>query len=218
MKSDAGISLSVIIALGALLCASPSWAHPVDTTQNSQHSASQAAALREAAQMVPGAIELRKTLDSRTVRPGQTFQARLDQTVHLKNGPELKDGTILIGKVTADKAQNGKDRLSLRFTEALLKGGKTLPIKATVIEVAPPAFDSSTNLADDSGLWNRHTLRVDQLGVLRDVDMHSSIADRNSATFVSEDNREVKLASQSQMFVAIAERQVGHSSNAKGGA
>ena len=167
--------------------------------------------------MVPGAIELRKALDSRTVRPGQTFQARLDQTVHLKNGPELKSGTILLGEVTADKTQNGKDRLSLRFTEARLKGGKTVPIKATVIEVAPPAFNASANLANDSGLWNPQTLRVDQLGVLRDVDMHSNIASRNSVTFVSEDNHDVKLASQSQMFVAIAPQPAAQSSSGNGG-
>lgn len=217
MKSDARISLSVAIALGALLCPHASWAHVVDTTQGTQQSSSTVIALHEAKQMVAGAVELKRELDSRKIHPGQTFQARLDQTIHLKNGPELKAGTTLLGEVTADKARSGTDRLSLRFTEARLKDGKTIPIKATVIEVAPPAFDSGIRLADEISPWHGHTLRVDQLNVLRDVDMHSNIDSKNSVSFVAEDNHDVKLDALSQMELAIAERPARQSSKAKGG-
>ena len=206
MKRDVRISLSAAIALGTLVFSSASWAHSVDATQNHRNSLSQAAAEQKAALMVPAAIELKKELDSRTIHPGQTFQARLDNTVHLKNGPELKSGTILLGKVTADKAQGGTDRLSLRFTEARLKNGTMIPIEATVMEVAPPAFDSGIRLADETITWPGQTLRVDQIGVLHDVDMHSNIGSRNSATFVAEDNKDVRLDSLSQMMVDIAER------------
>lgn len=216
MKRDCRISLSVVIALGALVLPHTSWARTVDSTQT--HHNATAAALKEAAQMVPGAIELRKQLDSRKIHAGQTFQARLDTTLHLKNGPELKSGTLLLGKVTADKAKGGTDRLSLRFTAARLKNGTTIPIKATVMEVAPPAFDSGIRLADETDMWHDRTLRVDQIAVLPDVDMHSNIASRNSATFVAEDNKDVRLDSLSQMIVAIAERPSAHSSNpSKGG-
>lgn len=204
MKGDVTISLSAVIALGALLCPHASWARAVDTTQNIRNTSTQAAAVNEAARMVPAAVELRKNLDSRDIRPGQTFQARLDNTIQLKNGPELKSGSILIGKVTADKASSGTDRLSLRFTEARLKNGATVPIKATVMEVAAPASDSGVRLANETDMWHGHTVRVDQIGVLHDVDMHSNVASKNSATFVAEDNHAVKLNSLSQMVVAVA--------------
>ncbi len=166
--------------------------------------------------MVPGAVELQRELDSRKIHPGQSFEARLDTTLHLKSGALLEHGTMLIGKVTADKAKGGTDRLSLRFTQARLKNGTVIPIKATVIEVAPPAFDSGYRLADETDMWHGHTLRVDQIGVLHDVDMHSNIGSRNSATFVAEDNHDVKLDSLSQMVVAIATRPSGTTSKGNG--
>lgn len=158
--------------------------------------------------MVPATVDLKHTLDARKVHPGDHFEAVLQHDVQLKNGPKLDGGTVLLGTVTADSTQPGNLRLALRFTQARMKNGQTVPIKATVIQIAQPAWGAGTgtNLANQSGLWSPRTLRVDQIGAFSGVDMHSAIASRNSAVLVSKKKDDVKLVAGSQMELAIARR------------
>lgn len=202
MKSGAAIGLSIALAFGALVI--PHSARAIDGQSNQ---AVATAPRLEADQMVPATVDLKSGLDARKVHPGDHFEAVLRQSVQLKNGPKLDHGTLLMGTVTTDQTAEGNLRVALRFTHARMKDGQTIPIKATVIEIALPQADSGTNMADQSGLWSPHTLRVDQINALSGIDLHSNIASRNSAVFVSNKKDDVKLMAGSQIVVAIAARQ-----------
>lgn len=157
--------------------------------------------------MVPATVNLKSAFDARKVHSGDRFEAVLQHNVQLKNGPRLDHGTMLMGTVTTDQTGQGNLRVALRFTSARTKGGQVIPIKATVVEIAQPQVDSGTDVADESGLWSPHTLRVDQINALSGVDLHSAIDSPNSAVLVSNKKDDVKLMPGSQIVVAIAARQ-----------
>lgn len=199
MKSGAVVALSAALAFGAFV--SPHFARAVDANQAT------ASARQEATQMVPATVDLKSALDARKIHSGDRFEAVLQHNVQLKNGPRLDHGTVLMGTVTTDQTGQGNLRVALRFTSARTKGGQVIPIKATVVEIAQPQVDSGTDVADESGLWSPHTLRVDQINALSGVDLHSAVGSPNSAVLVSHKKDDVKLLAGSQIVVAIAARQ-----------
>jgi hypothetical protein len=212
MKREAVFSLS--IAAACLVFAGPGFAQ----TQNTDPAANSVSAQQEAQMMVPAQVALTKTLDAKKDKPGEQFRAKLDRTVHLKNGTELPHGTILIGEVTSDDMQlSGNSRMALCFTEAKLKDGKTIPLKAMIVGVQPPDGDVPMEQYQPYELpWNDRTLQVDQLGVISGVDLHSRIASRNSGVFVTKTKDDVKLSGGSQLTLALA-AQSGQQRAASGG-
>ncbi|MFZ0338983.1 MAG: hypothetical protein WAL45_13185 [Terracidiphilus sp.] len=168
-----------------------------------------AKAQNEAAQMVPAAAVLTQEIDARKLHAGEQFRAQLTQAVYLKNGTALPKGTELVGTVAADKMNaGGPSTLALRFTKAIMENGRAVPIVATIFGVAPPAYNmaaySDGPAAPDP--WNATELNLDEIGVVSGFDLHSSIAGPNSAVFESTKKDEMKLADQSQLSLAIAER------------
>lgn len=165
----------------------------------------------EAMRMVPARAELTKTLDAKRLQPGRQFRAKLAQTVHLDNGVELPSGTLLIGTVARDDMQTaGTSRLALRFTEAILKDGKTIPIKATIVGLFGPESESAQGYPVTPGdqvpnSWNDRMLQIDQENVGGGVALHSRISSSNSGVFVAKD-KDVKLRSGSELQLALAER------------
>jgi hypothetical protein len=160
-----------------------------------------------AAQFVPAQAVLEKDLDARKTQAGQQFRATLTSATRLKNGMELPRGTELVGTVATDNTDsNGGSTLALQFTQAQLKGGKTIPIEATIVGVAPPAdstsWDGTAGQAPPDP-WNGSALQVDQIGVLHHVDLHSRIAGENSGVFVSKKKEDMKFAAKSQIALAI---------------
>lgn len=176
-----------------------------DTAMNA--TVDSAAAQQEAAQMVSGQVHLAKTLDARSAQPGQPFEAIVDGTIHLKNGTELPHGTVLVGNIaTDDTHSSGASKLALRFTEAKLKDGKTVPIEATIAAVAGPANNDSGYVGVDAPpAWTGTSLVIDEQGALGGVDLHSRVAGANSGVFVST-RKDVKLSAGSQLSLAIAAR------------
>ena len=84
--------------------------------------------------MKPASALLVKTLDASKDQSGETVDAKLAGKVTLTNGTELPKGTMLLGKVTADDMQQqGMSKLALRFDQARLKDGTTVPIRATIV-------------------------------------------------------------------------------------
>ncbi len=214
-RTGAAISLSVAAFSFALLAPNFAEAQNAQTAESqvSQSTVNSNAGRQEAAEMVPARAALVRTLDAKNDRPGEQFVAKLSQTVHLKDGQELRNGTELIGVVSTDDMQNagtsGTSRLALRFTEAKLKDGKVIPIKATIVGVFGPEAENSQGYDVQAGdqqpnFWNKGTLQVDQIGAMSGVDLHSKIASRNSGVFVSSKKDDVKLKYGSELTLAIA--------------
>ena len=130
------------------------------------------------------------------MQPGAQFKAVLSDTVHLKNGIELPKGTTLVGTIATGSAPQGvKAELALRFTQADLKSGKTIPIEATIVGVAPPVDNLGDSLSEQvpPSPWNGKAMQFDMTGVLSNVDLHSRIAGKNSGVFVSDKKSDIKL-------------------------
>lgn len=208
MRRKATLAVSIAFATCALL-------HPQSTSaQNSTNvsmpdpNVSLSTAQREAALMVPAQATLDKAIDARKIQPGQQFQAKLTGTVYLKNGLELPRDTVLVGTIATDKMRaGGTSTLALRFTKAELKGGKVVPIQADIMGVSRPT--GGENWENISGAapslpWNGKTLRVDELGALSGVDLHSAVAAPNSGVFVSTKKDDMKLSPGSKLSLAIA--------------
>ena len=213
MKREAVLPLFVAVAVFMLLSPASSQARAMTTkAQASADSSTTARAQREAMRMVPAQAVLKNKIDARSILAGEKFQATLSGTVHLKNGPELPRGTKLIGTVVTDKMQaEGTSTLALRFTQAKLKNGNVVPIKATIVGIAGPvesyAFGATNNVP---AYWNDKTLQVNQINAESGVNLNSAIASRNSGVFVTTKKDNVKLPEGAQLSLAIAARKSGH--------
>lgn len=171
---------------------------------------------QEAHDMVRATVTLNKALDARKDQDGSQFVARLAHAVQLKDGPELGKGTILMGTVETDDMQvEGRSKLAVRFTEAKQKDGQTVPIRATIVQLYPPLglTADGSQIPDESGPqwdmdghaneWNPRELRVDQIGALKNVDLHSNVASQNSGVFVSTRTDDVKVMQGSRLELAL---------------
>jgi hypothetical protein len=166
----------------------------------------------EAMRMVPARAALKFTLSADKLADGAAFEARLANRTQLINGPLLPAGTRLVGTVVRDDTNNnGASTLALRFDTAYLKDGMTVPIKATIVGAYGPEEINGSGWTVTPGdqvpnTWNDGTLRIDNIGVLHGVDLHSAIASPNSGVFVSETGRTVKIVAGSEFALAIAAR------------
>jgi hypothetical protein len=167
------------------------------------------AAVTEAMRMVPAQGALVTDIDAKKDSPGKEFQVRLVKTIKLDNGPELRSGTILVGQIAQDDMQvAGNSKLALRITEARLKSGDVVPIKATIVGVAAPNTVDTTGHSvmpgeQDNNTWTNQTLGVDQVNAISNADLHSKIASTNSGVLVSTKD-DVKLKKDTEIELAIA--------------
>jgi len=217
MKREATISLSLALAFCALVFPRVARATEAHTNQAARPATMRVSAKQEAQLMVPATVDLKGTLDAKKLHADDSFQAVLQRNVQLKNGPKLENGTVLLGTITADQMQPGNARFALRFTRARLKNGQTIPIEAMIVEVAPSEKSNRDDIAGRSGLWSPKTLRIDEIGAVSGFDMHSAVASRNSAVFVSKKKNNLRLGAGSQLVLALAERAPGQSAM-RGGA
>ncbi len=122
---------------------------------------------------------------------------------------------MLIGKITQVETQPKNVKLAVRFTQAKLKDGTTVPIRAMVVAIARPSsgmnFGNPSTPARD--LWNRNTYQVDQIGAVSGADLHSKINGRNSAVISSDKKNDVKIDAGSRLDMAIAKQQQWHQGN-----
>ena len=160
--------------------------------------------------MKPVRAVLTHSLDADKDHQGHAVEAKLSQKVTLTNGTELPRNTMLLGKVTADDMQQqGTSKLALRFDQARLKDGTTVPVRATIVGYYAPGT-AETELGSDSGMdqvpndWTAKTLQMDQMNVAPGVDLHSKISSKNSGVFVATKKDDVKLKAGSELQFAIA--------------
>lgn len=195
-------------AVSLVLCI-PTFAQNPDTNDSQDSAAPPLRGEHEAMRMVPARALLKWAISTDKITEGATFEAKLTDKTQLVNGPLLPAGTRLVGTVVRDDVNNnGAPTLALRFEKAYLKDGMTVPIKATIVGAYGPGDvnDASYDGEQIPNTWNDGTLRVDNIGILHGVDMHSAIASPNSGIFVSESSRTVKLAAGSEFALAIAAR------------
>jgi hypothetical protein len=198
-------SLQILaIAVAASL---PFSLHAQSVSQDTSSTAD--AGQQEATLMVPANAELLQTIDAGKIESGNQFKVKLAETVHLNNGPELHSGTILVGTVTKDGEQSGAPKLTLRFTQATLKDGTVVPIKATIVGVArPDTNDFQGNSVapgnQEPNNWTSETLQVKQLNAASHADLDSEIASDDSGVFTSQDNQDVKIKAGTELMLAVA--------------
>jgi hypothetical protein len=129
-----------------------------------------------------------KPLDSQTAANGQEITVKLDNGVTTPAGVKLPRGTELIGKIADVKAsQNGGPAsVSVVFTTAQLKGGKQIPVKATVVGAFPAiSADEAQNVSPELPPDHVGSDRsIDQEpGELPGITLKAAVQDPNSGTF-----------------------------------
>ena len=197
MNRNAALSLS--IAVLSLAFVNPNQARAINPA--SAPSAESAAEQNEATQMVAAKAVFSKGIDARKTQPDQQFQATLSEKVQLKNGPELPRGTELVGTVVKDDtSEKGTSSLALRFTQARLKNGQVVPIRATIITL----YDTSDPAGPIRTSWTPKMLHVEQESVVSGVSMHSEIGGQNSAVLVAKKKDDVRLPKGYGISLAIA--------------
>lgn len=196
MKREATISLSAAV-LSLAFFPGPAQAQG----NNSSNLPSEQA---EAQQMVPAQATFDKSFDAKKVQQGQQFEVTLNQKVKLKDSEELPRGTALEGTVVTDDMQsNGGSKLVLRFTQAHLKDGKTIPIRATITGV----YSQGSLDAEYGGDWTPSQLDIEQNEAMHGIDLHSRIGAENSGTFETKNKGDVKFDRGSTLALAIASGQ-----------
>jgi hypothetical protein len=198
-------SLQILaIAVAASL---PFSLHAQSVSQDTSSTAD--AGQQEAILMVPANGALLSTIDAGNIESGSQFKVKLTQTVHLNGGQELHSGSILVGTVTKDGEQGSAPKLTLRFTQATLKDGTVVPIKATIVGVVGPDVDNGQGYSVVPGEqqpndWTSATLQVEQMNAASHANLHSEIASDDSGVFTSRDNHNVKIPVGSELELAIA--------------
>lgn len=204
--------LPTVLAIAAILIAPPvsGFAQTADMQSGhvAQSTSDDSTAQQQAAKMASATAVFTSEIDSRKASPGSPFQAKLLKKVRFADGQELPAGTLLVGQIVNDETQSaGLAKLALRFTQANLKNGQTLPIKATIVDVYHVPDDLEAvqyGAVDDPSGWDGKATAIDQIGVLSGVDLHSSIASPNSGVFVSTKKDDIKLSKNVGVALAIA--------------
>jgi type IV secretory pathway VirB10-like protein len=83
------------------------------------------------------AVELERTLSSRTSRVGESFRARVTSPVHARGVVAIPRGSEVVGVVTragGTRKIGGQQVLGVRFTSLVLPHGPTVPIRASFSE------------------------------------------------------------------------------------
>jgi hypothetical protein len=105
-------------------------------------------------QLVGARASLSKGLDAKKAKQGDPVTAKLQDDVKIPDSVELPKNTVLVGHVDqVQPSQNKSDStVQVTFDKAQLKDGQQLPIKATIMQIAPPVNAIATNQGGgDSG-------------------------------------------------------------------
>ena len=188
---------SYVLVVAAALIALPSYA----AMQNSP----------QPMQLYSANARLMQSLNSNTARMGQQVVAELTSNARTRrNSIVLPKGTLLKGKVEQVQRADSNDgtRLSIVFNWAVLKDGRVLPIKATLLGAYRPSSDYSIGSAssylpiqprmipdDDSFLQKS--------GTLKHISMESSVKSSVSAVFASR-RHNIDLNRGTRLQVALA--------------
>jgi len=162
--------------------------------------------------MIMVQADLTKTLDAKKTEVGDPVTVKLVYEANFSDGTTLPRNTALTGHVDRVQASEKKSDSLIQITldKALLRGGKVIPIKATIMKlhvlVSPFASiqggDSGTSLSPDSAAPG--AARTEQTGGINGVTLQSDVEQPYSAIFQSS-RRNVRLSGGTQMDIAVGE-------------
>lgn len=137
IRRTMGAGTGVMLALGAGVVLAQSQAG-----SQAQAGTDQGQQQQQTIQMVRAQASLDTTLDAKKAKQGEPVKAKLQQNVQIPNQEMLPKNTVLEGHVDqVQPSQNkGDSTMVVTFDKAVLKGGKELPIKATILQVSEPAL------------------------------------------------------------------------------
>lgn len=162
--------------------------------------------------MIMVQANLAKTLDAKKTKAGDPVTAKLMYEAKFSDGTTLPRNTALTGHVDRVQPSEKKSDSLIQITldKALLKGGKVIPIKATIMKlhalVSPfssmQGGDSGTSVSPDSAAAG--PAQTGQTGVVNGVTLQSDVEQPYSAIFQSS-RRNVRLSGGTEMDIAIGE-------------
>jgi hypothetical protein len=185
-------------------------------------------------QLAGANASLNHGLDAKKARQGDAVTAKLQNGVKISDSQELPKNTVLLGHIDqVQSSQNKSDSsVEITFDKAQLKDGQQLPIKATIIAIAPPANEMmnqaqgsaasapmpSSNGSAGAGTQSApspsasapsmpstvpdQSQQQSQQGV-SGVELKSDIHQQDSGTFTSK-GKNVRLEDGTQMQMALA--------------
>lgn len=162
-------------------------------------------------QLAGATARLDKALNTQNATQGEAVEAKLQGKVKTADGVELPGGTELSGTVSAVQASanGGPSRISVRFDEAKLKDGKTVPVKVIVTGAYPSSENQMATYGEENmgsaPRWVRGEKYDQEAGILSHIAMTSRVSGHNSATF-SDSKGDVKLKAGTYLQVGISPR------------
>ena len=206
MKNDVLLTFSSAIFSLALL---PGALQAQTTAASANNSAEHAISLR----MVAAQTVFDKAIEGKSIQPGQEFQVTLVQKIKLNDGQELPKGSTLAGTVVSNgKGTGGSTKLNVRFTEARVKGGKTIPIQAVVTGL----YNSgSLNAQYGTNSWTPGQVNVEQSNAAGGLVLNSRVGTGDSGSFETKKDS-VKIDRGNALFLAIAPSDGAGSGTANG--
>lgn len=155
-------------------------------------------------------------LDSQTARIGQPVAVKLNDSVKITTGETLPKGTELVGSVSEVKSADGSNPASVTvvFNTAELKGGKKVPVKATLLAAYPANGGDGLDEVGPAPSHVEAKYTVDQEpGALRGVSLKSAVENPASGTF-SKQKGNFKLAAGSFLQLAVGPASANGSTSA----
>lgn len=196
-------NLSLGVATATFALAGAAWAQPAAPATQQQPQ-------QQSWNLVGANARLEHKLDVSKLHQGESVDAKLSDTAKTANGMKLPRGTQLWGKVEKVQASNNGSgsSVSIVFDQAVLKDGRHIPVKVTVLGAYP------SNEAD-LAVTGTQTMppvpnhissqeRVDQeAGMLSHVSVHSAVQSHDSVTF-RDSHGNLKLRAGTFLQVGIA--------------
>ena len=125
-------------------------------SEASSATASAGRASASAAQASDVSAELTKKIDSKNAKVGDAVEAKTTGAVRLADGTRLPKGTRLIGHVTEVSRKSSEEKtssLAFGFDHAILRDGREVPIRATLMSLSAPApMTAGGGFSDDSAM------------------------------------------------------------------
>jgi hypothetical protein len=93
---------------------------------------------------------LSKTLDAQRVKEGDPIAARPEAKLHLADGIDIETSSKLLGHIDSvqPSANKGDSAITVTFEKVLLKDGRQIPIKATILWIGqPPSLLNPTEVS-----------------------------------------------------------------------